>query len=97
MTKAMTPIQTIEHLETLLSAATEGPWIVSGGRQSSLTLGRDVQLHTIGPDGDGVADELETKHAGFYGEPQTVEAKSFLGAWARARRLWCDCTGEDLI
>ncbi len=43
------------------------------------------------------ADELETKHAGFYGEPQTVEAKSFLGAWARARRLWCDCTGEDLI
>ncbi len=55
MTKAMTPIQTIEHLETLLSAATEGPWIVSGGRQSSLTLGRDVQLHTIGPDGDGVA------------------------------------------
>ena len=34
---------------------------------------------------------------GFYGEPQTVTAKSFLGRWARARRLWCDCTGESLV
>lgn len=24
-------------------------------------------------------------------------AKALLGAWARARRLWCDCTGEPLI
>lgn len=26
-----------------------------------------------------------------------VAVKSMLGAWARARRLWCDCTGEPLI
>lgn len=43
------------------------------------------------------ADELEQKATGFYSEPQTVEAKSFVGAWARARRLWCDCTGEPLL
>ena len=24
-------------------------------------------------------------------------AKGIVGAWARARRLWCDCTGEALI
>lgn len=23
--------------------------------------------------------------------------KALLGAWARARRLWCDCTGEPLV
>lgn len=20
-----------------------------------------------------------------------------IGAWAKARRLWCECTGEDLV
>ena len=23
--------------------------------------------------------------------------KALLGAWARARRLWCECTGEPLV
>lgn len=35
--------------------------------------------------------------AGFYAEPQTVDVKTFVGRWARARRLWCDITGEELI
>jgi hypothetical protein len=34
---------------------------------------------------------------GFYSEPQTVTVKAFMGAWARARLLWCECTGESLI
>ena len=34
---------------------------------------------------------------GFYGEPQTCDAKKFLGCWARARRTWCDYTGEALV
>jgi len=25
------------------------------------------------------------------------DAKKILGAWARARRFWCQCTGESLI
>ena len=37
------------------------------------------------------ADELETA---VVGKPS---AKQILGAWARARRLWCECTGEPLI
>lgn len=43
------------------------------------------------------ATALDTASAGFYAEPQTVSVQSFLGAWARARQLWCDCTGEPLV
>jgi hypothetical protein len=43
------------------------------------------------------ADDFEAATTGFYSDSQTVDAKSFLGAWARARRLWCDTTGDPLI
>jgi hypothetical protein len=44
-----------------------------------------------------LAAKFETAATGFYSEPQTVSVKSFMGAWARARRAWCDYTGEPLI
>lgn len=34
---------------------TPGPWQVSGVRARSLEIGRDCQLHMVGPDGDSVA------------------------------------------
>lgn len=40
---------------------------------------------------------FETATAGFYGEPQTVDVKKFMGAYARARKLWCEITGEPLV
>jgi len=40
------------------------------------------------------ADAFDRAAKGFYADPQTVDAKSFLGAWARARRLYSDCTPE---
>jgi hypothetical protein len=50
------------------------------------------------------ADELQAKAAalrdaisGFYSTPQQVDVRRFMGCWARARRLWCECTGEPLI
>ncbi|HQU12564.1 MAG TPA: hypothetical protein PLV07_13385 [Acidiphilium sp.] len=43
------------------------------------------------------ADAFDVAAKGFYSAPQTVNVKSFMGAWARARRLWCDCTEEPLI
>lgn len=43
------------------------------------------------------ADGLEKAVGGFYAEPQTVGIRPFMGFWARARRLWCDCSGEPLI
>jgi hypothetical protein len=44
------------------------------------------------------ADDFDAKAAAHYakdGGPHT--AKSMLGAWARARRLWSECTGEPLV
>jgi hypothetical protein len=43
------------------------------------------------------ADAFDVAANGFWGEPQTVPVKSFLGAWARARRLWSECSGEPLV
>lgn len=43
------------------------------------------------------ANALDAMAAGFYATPQTCTAQQLLGAWARARRLWCDVTGESLV
>ena len=43
------------------------------------------------------ADAFDRVAKGFYGEPQTVDVRSFMGAWARARRCWSECSGEPLI
>lgn len=43
------------------------------------------------------ADAFEKAALGFYAEEQTVGAKTFLGAFARARGLWCRITGEPLV
>jgi len=57
-------------------------------------------------DADGLPDDhdMRTRAAafdeaakGFYGEPQTCDMKRFMGCWARARRTWCDYTGEPLV
>lgn len=62
------------------------------------------RMHALADAGHERAVELREKAnafdqatRGFYGEPQTVDVKSFMGAFARARRLWCVCTGEPLI
>lgn len=44
-----------------------------------------------------LADKFEATANGFYGEPKTHDVKQFLGAFARARRAWCDVTGEALV
>ncbi len=44
-----------------------------------------------------LASDLDAKTAGFYGKPQTVNVAAFMGAWARARRLWRDVTGEPIL
>lgn len=57
-------------------------------------------------DADGLPDDHALRRLaqafneateGFYGEPQTVDVKTFMGHWTRARRAWCDYTGEPLI
>ena len=44
-----------------------------------------------------LATEFDDATERFYGTPQTCTVKAFMGTWARARRCWCDYTGEDLV
>lgn len=62
------------------------------------------QMRALADTGHIRAEELREKAAafdagaiGFYSDPQTVDVKKFVGTFARARRLWCDITGESLI
>jgi hypothetical protein len=43
------------------------------------------------------ADAFDKATAGFYADPQTVDVKQFVGCFARARRMWCEATGEPLV
>lgn len=44
-----------------------------------------------------LADAFETKAVAYYRGDADVSPQSFMGAWARARRLYCELTGEALI
>lgn len=57
-------------------------------------------------DADGLPDDhqLRTKALdfneaiqGYFSDPQTCDIRKFIGCWARARRAWCDYTGEALV
>lgn len=43
------------------------------------------------------AKAFDDAAAGFYATPQTVEIRPFMGHYARARRAWCDYSGEPLV
>lgn len=43
------------------------------------------------------ANAFDAAAKGFYGEPQTCDVKKLMGCWARARRTWCEYTGESLV
>jgi hypothetical protein len=62
------------------------------------------RMHALAATGHIKADELRSKADaldaaanGFYGEPQTVDVRQFMGAYARARLAWCDASGESLM
>lgn len=42
------------------------------------------------------ADEFDQATSGYFAETQIITPK-FLGAWARARKAYCEYTGEELI
>lgn len=44
-----------------------------------------------------LADAFDIAAAGFYGDPQTVGVREFMGHYARARKAWCAATGESLV
>lgn len=44
-----------------------------------------------------MADKLEVAATGFYSTPQTHTVAQMMKAYARAKLLWCDITGEPLV
>ena len=44
-----------------------------------------------------LADAFEDAAYGYWAEEQRVTAKQFLGHYARARKKWCEVTGEPLV
>ena len=40
------------------------------------------------------ADAFDKAATGVYGTPQTTSVTEFMGAWARARKVWCAYSGE---
>jgi len=43
------------------------------------------------------ADAFDAATDGFFGTPQTVLVPKYMGTWARARRVWCEYSGEQLV
>ena len=56
------------------------------------------KMRALADTGHPRAAELRTKAKEFDREAEAYDnPKRLLGTWARARKLWCDCTGESLI
>lgn len=53
--------------------------------------------HELAAELTAKADALEQAATGFYAKEQTHGAKQLIGAWARARAVWCQATGEPLV
>lgn len=55
------------------------------------------QMHALADKGDFRAVELREKADALDAAADGKDMRKMLGAWARARRLWCDVTGESLV
>lgn len=56
------------------------------------------RMRALADSGHARADELRQKADELEAVADYSKGpKALLGAWARARRLWCDCTGEPLV
>ena len=56
-----------------------------------------AETHSLPDNWMELAEKFDEAAAGFYAEPQTVTVQAFMGAFARARRAWCNATGESLV
>lgn len=43
------------------------------------------------------AEKFDEASAGYFASNQTVDVKTFLGTFAKTRRLYCEASGEPLI
>lgn len=55
------------------------------------------RMRTLAKGGHPRAEELRQRADDMDNAIATHDMRKMIGAWARARRLWCECTGEPLI
>ena len=53
-------------------------------------------MRALADDGHPRADELRQR-ADEFDAKVGGETRSMLGAWARAKKLWAECTGNDVL
>lgn len=56
-----------------------------------------AETHLRGEELREKAEAFDIAANGYYADPQTCSAPKFLGCFARARKLWCELTGEPLV
>lgn len=59
-------------------------------RANQDSLPEDHEVRRVAIEFDDFADK-------YFNNPKTTNSKRFLGLWARARRIWCNYSGESLI
>ena len=62
--------------------------MITRADQDSLPGGHEMRTEAF---------EFDKASEGYFATPQTVSVPQFLGRWARARRIWCEYTGDSLI
>lgn len=70
---------------------------VLSDRMRALAAGDGAGEHERAEELRARAMNFDKAAEGFYATPQRLDAKGFAGAWARARKLWCEITGEPLV
>lgn len=55
------------------------------------------KMRLLADEGGVRAAELRERADALEGAIKDGRALAILGMWARARRLWCDITGESLV
>jgi len=55
------------------------------------------RMRTLAKGGHPRAEDLQQMADDMDNAIATHDMRKMIGAWARARRLWCECTGEPLI
>ena len=57
-----------------------------------------AKTHPRGPELSEAARDFDLARLAYNGTcPPLITVEDFLGAWSRARMLWCECTGEPII
>lgn len=79
--------------DRMRTLATTG--VYTGGRIERRIRLTNEQKATLAELADKLDERADIQQ--FVGDDTSLEIRRLLGSWARARRYWCNLTGEPLI